>query len=269
MSNKLRLYWSSSLKAGRKNFGDWLSPLLCQHLSGREVIHTPPNQCDLVAIGSILQRVKHHFWNRRIHVWGTGFIAEQEPVKARHHYHAVRGKETARLVKGIEVEAFGDPGLLVDLLLPNHKDITKRYKVGIIPHYKDQTNPAVKSIVESLGNVKVLDVFSETYQLLHQIASCESILSSSMHGLIAADAFNIPNAWIKLSDSVRGEDFKFRDYYSVFDIDPVPLSPMDIDPDIIKKLINEYRRDNISQIKQSLLDAFPYPLSHQTKNEQK
>ncbi len=255
--NTLRLYWSSSLKHGKKNFGDWLSPALCRHLAGCEVVHAPPNQCDLVAIGSILQRVKHHFWSRKIHVWGSGFIAEQEPVKARHHYHAVRGKYTANLIKGAQIEALGDPGLLVDLLLPNHERIPKRYAVGIIPHYKDQCNPLVESVAARLNDTLTIDVFSETYQFLEQVASCQFIFSSSMHGLITADSFGIPNAWVKFSSSVRGEDFKFKDYYSIFDIQPQFLRPSEVDQELIAKITDKYHRLNMTVIKETLISAFP------------
>ena len=256
--NPLKLHWSSSLKQGKKNFGDWLSPELCQLLSGRPVLHATPNQADLVAIGSILQRVKNRFWNRKTHIWGSGFIANQDPVRTRHFYHAVRGKKTASLIKGAEIAALGDPGLLVDRLLPDYRDISKDCKVGLVPHYKDQTNPYVKVISDRFKDTKILDIYSGTQEFLRQSAACEFIFSSSLHGLIVADAFGIPNGWIKLSDSVRGDDFKFQDYYSVFDISPTALSPDDIGCEAIKKIENEYTRPNLETIKNSLLAAFPY-----------
>ena len=45
-----------------------------------------------------------------------------------------------------------------------------------------------------------------------------------MHGLIAADALGIPNARIRVADRITGGDYKFRDYYSVFGVDPPTLS---------------------------------------------
>ena len=48
--------------------------------------------------------------------------------------------------------------------------------------------------------------------VIHEIAKCEHILSSSLHGLVVADALGIPNGWIKLSDRVVGDGFKFKDY---------------------------------------------------------
>jgi pyruvyltransferase len=257
-ANPLKLHWSSSLKHGKKNFGDWLSPELCQLLSGRSVVHAAPNQADLVAIGSILQRVKHRFWNRKTHIWGSGFIEHQNPVHARHFYHAVRGKKTASLIKGAKIAALGDPGLLVDRLLPDYRKIAKDCRIGLIPHYKDQSNPYVKAIAERFTDIKIVDIYSETQEFLHQSAACEVILSSSLHGLIVADAFGIPNAWIKLSNAVRGDDFKFQDYYSVFDIAPTALLPDETDSEALKKIEHEYHRPHLESIKGALLAAFPY-----------
>ena len=46
------------------------------------------------------------------------------------------------------------------------------------------------------------------------ICSCEKILSSSLHGLIVSDAYQIPNCWIELTGKISGGHFKYYDYAS-------------------------------------------------------
>lgn len=254
----LKLYWSSGLKRGKKNFGDWLSPVLCEALSGRPVVYAKLNQCDLVAVGSILHRLKHHFWTHRVHVWGSGLIQEQAPFKSFHTYDAVRGRLTAGHVRKQPVLALGDPGLLSDILLPERTG-EKRYKVGIIPHYEDQDAKAFIEFTKQ-SRVKFIDILSETFDFLEQVSCCDFIVSSSLHGLVVADALGIPNAWIKLSNRVRGNDFKFADYYSVFGLEDMLPMPFDekTNPADVDKWCSEYNRPGIEKIKKDLYYSFPF-----------
>ena len=63
MKKPLALHWSSS----KPNFGDALSPLICEVISGREIKFAKPSQCDLIAIGSLMQRVKEGFFSKKTH----------------------------------------------------------------------------------------------------------------------------------------------------------------------------------------------------------
>ena len=255
--NSLKLHWAS----GKKNFGDWLSPALCEVLSGRPIIHAEPNRCDLIAVGSILGRVKQPWFGRRIHVWGTGYIEPQPVVSGKHFYHALRGHKTGALLRNVEVEAYGDPGLLCDLLLPDYGHVGKEYRLGLVPHYQDLEHPAVRQFIDRQPRTTLLHVFSETREFLRKLASCEFVISSSLHGLVAADAFGIPNVWAKLSDGVRGGDFKFHDYYSVFGLerpDQLVLDP-NLKPAVIEELARTYRRPGLDEIKKRLVQSFPFP----------
>ena len=55
----------------------------------------------------------------------------------------------------------------------------------------------------------------EIENFIDELASCESIFSSSLHGVIVAQAYGIPAQWITVKDSPINDDqnFKFEDYF--------------------------------------------------------
>lgn len=249
----IKLHWSSS----KPNFGDRLSPMLVEALAGRPVEHASIKKCDLVALGSLLQRLDEHFWTRRVHIWGSGFI-EPRPVRhTRHFVHAVRGC-SSRSVLGAEEAAVGDPGLLVDRLLGDRIKSAGRCPLAVIPHYKDKGDPHIARLLELVPGAVEVDIFDEPEQVLGVISGAEMVVSSAMHGLIVADSLGVPNAWIELSGGVRGKGFKFADYYSVFGINPEPLS---LQPDGLLQRIEEaassWSRPGIEAVKDKLMDSFP------------
>lgn len=45
-----------------QNWGDQYSPVICQMLSGCPIVHAQPGKCDMMAVGSILTRLKEVFF---------------------------------------------------------------------------------------------------------------------------------------------------------------------------------------------------------------
>ena len=127
--------------------------------------------------------------------------------------YAVRGPLTRQKLidQGVECpEVYGDPALLMSRFYPSHKQ--KRFKLGILPHYSDKLNtflPLIKdgqsrsSIYKTPNPLKVID----------EICSCECLASSSLHGLIIADSYQIPSVWLKFSNKLVSGSFKFQDYF--------------------------------------------------------
>lgn len=191
------------------NWGDALSPVITSWLSGKPVVHLEGLHHDrYLVIGSILGCA-----NERAEVWGSGFIRGGETPRGRPRaIHAVRGplSRAALLRQEIECpEVYGDPALLLPRMW--NPEVMKRYAVGIIPHYVDKACPWLDRH-RADPRVLVIDIEQGTQSFVRQVKSCEVILSSSLHGLICADAYGVPNAWVQLSDAVIGGDFKFRDY---------------------------------------------------------
>jgi len=250
----IRAYWFNL----NRNFGDQLTPRLTEALSGRRVGYCDDfARCQLVAVGSILHLVPSETFRGRI--WGAGFI--QRPDKPRVFPHAricaLRGELTRELLGAGPDVALGDPGLLADRFA---KPTAKRYPLGIVPHFVDVENDRVQAIVSKPG-VHRIDVFNDVERVVHEIAQCEAIISSSLHGLIVADALGVANRWVRLSDGVIGGDFKFRDYYSIYGIEdpsPMELTPEDT-AETIRAKIGPCERRGIEQIKRRLLESFPFP----------
>lgn len=262
----LKLYWATKPEVtGPKNFGDALSPMVCKYLSGQDVVWSPPKQAEIIAIGSILGKVSPSmfsikFLSRKINVWGSGFMHSSDRQDGIHNYHAVRGQLTLdRIKKPKNIPILGDPGLLVDQVLKNHKSETKNYAFGIVPHKADKGCSPLHEIQKKLGSAIIIDIDLPPADFIRQLTQCDFILSSSLHGLIAADSFNIPNCWIELSNKVRGNGFKFHDYYTAFGIEsPNKLTPNEISINALDIIRSKYKRQGIDKIKDRLISAFPY-----------
>ena len=262
----IKLYWWKG-EGGKnpklRNFGDWLSPMLCEALSGKKVVFAKPRHCHLIAIGSLLKKLhKTNRWGykRKIAVWGTGSIGEPSTYPGHHNYYAVRGKLSRDKINSLKSPiALGDPGLLCESLWPNNTR-QKKFAVGLIPHYADFNNSLIEELSKNSKYFTLINVFDNPIKVIEQIARCEIVLSSSLHGLIIADALKIPNAWIKLSDTVGPNDFKFQDYYSVYNMSNVKPFPLTINdtPKTLAAISETYKRDGLDQIKQGLLKTFPF-----------
>ncbi len=160
--------------------------------------------------GSILQWV-----DKNSIVCGTGFLSSGGKVKEKpKKILAVRGKLTRQklLDQGIDCpENYGDPGLLLSKMYPKPEPFEK-WQLGIIPHYVDYDSKTVENLAKQ--SIFIINILDPLPSIIYQINQCERIISSSLHGLIFADSYGIPNKWVKLSDKIKGNGFKYRDYFS-------------------------------------------------------
>ena len=256
-SKAIKLFWS---RGHERNAGDWFSPLICECLSGRPVTYANPRSCDLVAAGSLLGRLNkshrlHRLGLRRsLDIWGTGSLRGEDRLLGNHRLHAVRGILTlARCERAVGMTSLGDPGLLAEALLPD--TVEKRYGIGVIAHLADLGHPDVAAFLETASHARLLDVTSPAKQFIMEIAQCERILSSGLHGLVFADALGIPNRWFTASGALVGGRHKFDDYYSAFGIEAHSLRLADAGSDAV---FEGYRRPGLNALKRDLLASFPF-----------
>jgi len=270
MSTKpIKLFWSRGYgkdSESHRNFGDWMSPLLCEAISGRPVEYASPLKCELFAIGSILNRSNkthrfHRFGlSRPVDIWGSGSLKESHVFTGKHRFHCVRGKLThARIKHAPNNIAYGDPGLLCEELLPKRSS-EKHYSIGFVPHEEDKNNQLINHLVSSIPQATLIDVHAPVKDVLQNVSQCELVLSSSLHGLIVSDALQVPNGQLILSDRLTGGGYKFSDYYSCFGIDspePINLSSSTTLPEI-ESALADYQRPGLEAVKTGIRKSFPY-----------
>ncbi len=255
------------------NFGDAMNPILIERLTGKKCKYAGKSTAQIVGIGSILNGFTRPRFGKRIkdlftlptNIWTSGFIKEvdyKENFRKNIHFAAVRGKITKERIEkivGKKIDmALGDGGLLFNRLL----DIApkKKYKIGFTPHVEDLDNPLFNKLIDEIPHSILINFRDEPLTVLKQIAECEFVLSTSMHGLIAADSFGIPNQWLTVSNKLTGGEYKFKDYYSVFNITPKALTADDVknlNQNQIEDLANQYKINytQVEEVQNDLLEA--------------
>lgn len=194
-----------------KNWGDIVAPTIVKHFSNSKDLKTTRLRSEtpkLLSVGSVMFAARYDDF-----IWGTGVISKTQrlyPLNQKNIF-ATRGPITRQFLinLGYSVpEIYGDPALLYPQIY--NPEIETTHEWGIIPHYIDVDHPMVQTLVER--GVKFIDICAGEEEFVDQLKSVKKVISSSLHGLIAADAYGIPNARINLTGKLAGGDWKFKDY---------------------------------------------------------
>jgi len=202
-------------------------------------------------------------------VWGAGIIDQNKPLRCKpSKVYAVRGPLTRKklLEQGVKCpEVYGDPALLI----PHYykPKVKKKYLFGFIPHRSnldridDFTVDGVR--LSKRKDILVIDLskYDKWTDIVDQICSCENVLSGSLHGLIVAEAYGIPNLWIEYGKSLIGGHFKFHDFFLSISRDresPYIIEDNELSIKDIKKELSSWELGIINL--QPLIDSAPFPI---------
>jgi len=189
-------WWRTNKKP--YNFGDELGALILTKL-GYKVRRVALSKADVVIIGTILDIAETENKNVTVLGAGSGYTHDSE-----HNFYtlAVRGQLTQNNLKSNAV--LGDIGLLASRIWTKEP---ARYNIGVVRHYVDKDDYPFADIV--------IDATELPETVIKKISSCRVILSSSLHGLIIADSYGIPNMRIARDDVISG-NWKWMDYKTAF-----------------------------------------------------
>lgn len=209
---KIFLFWAQGHV--KNNWGDALNPVLVDFLSGKKSIHPNSiknysNKPTFLVIGSYLGNKINA---KNIQIWGSGFWKEDQSLLFNpSKIFAVRGPLSRKKLinSGYDCpEVYGDPALLYPLFY--YPKIDTKYEWGIIPHFRDSKSPLLKNF--NHHSTLFINIEQNINDVVDQILSCKYIASSSLHGLIAADAYGLPSVWLKFPEHGVDDNFKFKDY---------------------------------------------------------
>ena len=183
------------------NFGDLLGPLVVASLRPKTESRRAGTR--LLAVGSIL-----HFARDGDTVWGSG-VNGKIPIDAigarRLDVRAVRGPLTAKTLRAVGVrvpDVYGDPGLFAPAVLGISRSERSVGTIVALPNLHDAR--AWKSWPGFLSPR------ADYSHVIRTIAQCELVVTSSLHGLVIADALGIPASLVRPSNEAL---FKYEDYF--------------------------------------------------------
>lgn len=196
--DRVAAHWAISLG----NFGDALAPVILDFCGGQAPLYVPRGyRGKVLSIGSIIDRARP-----RDIVWGAGAWRDEYIDVPHVQYLAVRGPLTRGYIRADVPELYADPAMFLPRVF--HPPVSKTFEIGIIPHYVDQ------HLMRSLDPAHlVINVLQPWQRVVYEILSCSLIISSSLHGVIVAEAYGIPAVWVEATGRVRGARLKFNDYY--------------------------------------------------------
>lgn len=195
------------------NFGDMLGPAVASELAPRGRAAAEPAR--LLSVGSVL-----HFARDGDVVWGSGINGKVgEPLAARVlDVRAVRGPLTERVLaqRGIAVPngVFGDPGALAPALFGVEKSLQPSIEVTSLPNLHDY-----RLWARAPG---LLSPRLDYLTVLKTIADSQRVVTSSLHGIIIADALGVD---VSLVRPTAESMFKYEDYYEGTGRRLPPFSP--------------------------------------------
>lgn len=285
MEDSISLYYCK----GIDNFGDELSSYVVEKLAKKSIVFSDPLDGDVfVAIGSLLTYDVIHTSSI---VWGTGTLTKRSvkilpklfPLsrslpaffrrikgnsQKRANILAVRGPLTrkALLDEGIACpEIYGDPAIIMPRLYTPKKNETT--KIGLVLHHSQESllDSRLVADVEENG-IKLISIrrkgTEQIESFIDEICSCKKVFSTSLHGLIIAQAYGIPAQWARVQGTPihSDESHKFKDYFLGVGQDPQTPYGINLQKDSFNNLIDCPVSKNIipkSRI-EKLLSVFPY-----------
>lgn len=249
-NNRVNLHWwSREDRQHVENVGDYLSVVVCEYMLAQKGLSfdTPVSTTKhLYGIGSIIQGGAQNAT-----IWGSGLKNGVEDIgflfkhTRKLDIRLVRGPRTreALMRQGFRCpEKYGDPALIMPLIYAPEGG--KTGEPLVVLHHASQ--------IQCENSITPL--YTDYKEFINRIASSSLVISSSLHGIILAEAYDVPA--VLLDDDAVKNKFKYEDYYYSTGRHEFPMvrsveEGMRVSPPSIPDL---------KKIRQDIISTFPYDL---------
>lgn len=192
-------------------------------------------------------------------VWGSGLLCEPTSRSkflfnyplTRLDIRAVRGPLTRKILLKYGQkcpEVFGDPAILMPLIY--FPKLPKSIDTLVIPQFVSEFD-----FRKHHPQYEVVSMNTNDYKsVIDKIVSSKLIITSSLHGVILADAYGVPSVLFRALD--KEIDFKYLDYY--YSTGRYHVSLVDSFEQALES--QPLQLPDLSALQQNLIDSFPYDL---------
>lgn len=212
-----------------RNWGDRIGGWIAERLSGVspqwvEVLDGEArSHPHLLTVGSILR-----FATSTSVVWGSGFICAEDALgatawrggpyeAASPEVLAVRGPRSRARLAALGVEApaiYGDPVMLMPRLYTAEREV--QHPVGVICHYADANDDRLARL-RADPRFHFIDIMQfDLLRTVRELLTCERIVSTSLHGLVLADAYRLPARWLRMMVRPGDPNAWAREHWATF-----------------------------------------------------
>lgn len=239
------------------NLGDSLGEVIINYMLDKAGIDIDAEVSGTKHFNCVGTNIQGSYQNATI--WGSGILPLktyafwQKLCRRKLDIRAVRGPLTRKVLleQGQQCpEVYGDPAILMPLIYTPMNGRQKVRKKIIIPQFASENSFREKHPEDYLLSMKTNDY----RHVIDEIVSSEIVYTSSLHGIILAEAYGVPAVFFHGLEDYW--DFKYADYYystgrmdfkiaknyeEALTMDPLPLP-------------------NLDGMVKGLLESFPYDL---------
>lgn len=257
------------------NWGDDMNYYFFNYITNRKVLSIPCQYLEHLKkknyyslIGSIL-----NFYSLEGKtIYGSGLIDPHAKITGKpQSIISVRGPRTRRVLieKGIDCpEKYGDPILLLPLFYsPCRKETEKRGAIILNMGTECSEDSFVQKCCEKY-RLKIISLtkYDKWTDIIDEIVNSSFVISESLHGLIVAETYGVPNVWVEFKEHPSYWNFKFEDYYESINKYENKLEFNNFETmDIIMEKISNWEKARIAY--DELLSYFPFEIKCKVNDE--